>query len=342
MPGLAPALYAVTSNVNVESYIDSVNGGGGALSKLSAFAPLSLSLQAYLVSYYPIGTWWRPQRWWVLGLSLLCVIMSACCGYRSQLFDFAFLTLAASWCYYSWRAAFLFVPVVVAVMFVLVASSTHMINLPLNKLPMITQRTLSFLPGDWDPEASNSGNASDEFRKGIIDVYLKEYAGNSPLFGNGFTINTKTFNYYDDLKKTGGGADAHYIEAKLFIEGKMYHTGWISVYDCVGLIGSLGFAALAFNLLRLNYRLMSGPRADRRSSLHPLYVWIFANNATSVASYLTVFGAFSDTFMNLIIYSIVLSQLWDLTKTTEAPLIPGKIEGSGEMPRISGAYYGRR
>ena len=55
------------------------------------------------------------------------------------------------------------------------ASSSKVIHLPTDKLPLIAQRTLSFLPGDWSEDALESAKASNEFRQDIQDVYMKEY-----------------------------------------------------------------------------------------------------------------------------------------------------------------------
>ena len=280
VPGLAPYLYAITDNVNVESYVDSVTGSGSALSKLSAFGPLGSCLQLYVIAHYPMGTWLRPDRWWVAILSLFCLILVASSGYRSDMFAYLFTFVVGACCYYSWRAIFLPVAIVAGALILLTASSNGLIYLPVRQLPFITQRTLSFLPGDWDPDAVESGKSSNEFRENIQDVYVKEYLHNSPLIGNGFTIDVGQFSRWSDVRASG--ADAEYAQAKLFIEGKMFHTGWMSVYDCVGIIGSIGFVGLAFNLLRLNARFLFGPNADKRSSLFPLYVWIFCNLVTAL------------------------------------------------------------
>jgi len=339
VPSLAPYLYAVTDNVNVESYVDSVTGAT-SLSKLAAFGPLGNCLQLYVVCRYPMGTWLRPERWWVIILSLCCLILVGSSGYRNNVFGYFAMLMVGAWCYYSWRAVILPAVLMVAVLVLLTASSNKIIDLPVRQLPLITQRTLSFLPGDWDPDALDSAKGSNEFRDNIQNVYMEEYMRRSPWLGNGFTIDVGEFTRYSDPQSRG--KDVEYAEAKLFIEGKMYHTGWISVYDCVGIIGTIGFVALAVNLMRLNARFLMGPKADKRSSLYPLYVWVFCNLVTGFAAYWTVFGSFPGEMTGLIVIAMVLSHLADLAEKTEAPLVPIETQGPVEMPRISGAYYGRR
>jgi len=289
-----------------------------------------------------MGTWLRPERWWIAGLSLVCVALSISCGYRSNMFDFMLLTMTGVWAYYSWRSILLPIIIMIAGLLFFMASSNDLIDLPLNKLPLIAQRTLSFLPGDWDEDAIASAKASNDFRNNIQDVYVDEYMNKSPLIGNGFSIDKKEFQYYEDALKGGGWADSSYLESKAFIEGKMYHTGWISVYDCVGIIGTLSFVILGWNEIRFVGHFIFGPKADRRSPLFPLYVWILCQLVMTLISFFTVFGDFKTTFMGFVIYGIVLSQLSDIENTTEVPIIPIEPKKQLEFGRIGTSRYGYR
>jgi hypothetical protein len=346
-PGLAPYFYTVTSSVNVDVYVDSLGGVGndsesqGAIGRLAVFGPVGATLQIYLLSHYPIGTWIRPERWWVAGLSLVCAGLAITSGYRSVLFDFAMMTMVGAWCYYSWRSFFLPVGICIMAFILIILSSNGLIHLPVNKLPMIAQRSLSFLPGDWDQEAIISGEGSNNFRKSIQDVYIKEYMMQSPLIGHGFIINTKDFDAYTDALRVGGSAETNeYLQAKVFIEGKLFHTGWISVYDIVGIIGSIAFVALGAGEVLLVYHFLFGPRADRRSTLYPLYVWLMCNILTMMVGFFTVFGDFGSTFMDLCCYAIVLSHLYDLENTREIPVPLDERKASYQPGEAKAALYG--
>ena len=345
IPALAPYAYYITDNVNVEAYVNSqASSGVGETSGPSRFAALgSLGgvLQLYLLSHYPIGTWLRPERWWVAILSLICVMLAVETGYRSILFGFAFSTLVGTWCYYSWRAIVLPAVFVIMVFLLNAGVTSNLFNLPLNRLPPIAQRTMSFLPGEWSEEAKDSGDTSNAFRKNIQDVYIKEYLMNSPLLGNGFDIDTKEINAIGDLIKSGQkGQDPAYIQAKIFIETKAFHTGWISLYDTVGIIGSLAFIALGWNEICLVAHFIFGPKADRRSSLFPLYVWLACCIVPWMVSFFTVFGDFGQTFPSFCILAIVLSHLSDLENSADVPLVPSDRKPQVEFSGLSGAQYG--
>jgi hypothetical protein len=345
IPSMAPYLFTVTDNVNVEAYINSQPGSGSApeagISRLSAFGAVGGALQGYLVCRFPIGTWLRPERWWVAGLSLLCGALAISSGYRSTLFAFAMITMVGVWCYYSWRALVLPGALFLAALLFLIASSNNVVHLPVNRLPLIAQRSLSFLPGDWDEEALESAKSSNFFRQNIQDVYIKEYFPRSPMFGNGFTIDTGEFNALSDSLRSGNaGADPDYTEAKAFIEGKLFHTGWISLYDAVGIVGFLAFIALGFYEIRAVAHFIVGSKADRRSTLFPLYVWLLCNIVTMMVAFFTVFGDFKQTFMDLCIYAMVLSHLRDLEQTTEVPVVLRQNKGHADLSPVGEGQYG--
>jgi hypothetical protein len=341
-PGLAPYIYMFTTSVNVEAYVDtlaSVNTTG-PLTKLAALGPLGFSLQLYLLCHYPIGTWLRPERWWIAGVSLICLILEASSGYRNVMFNFLLMTMVGAWCYHSWRSMILPIVAGLSLVGLVLASSNNLIQLPVRNLPIIAQRTLSFLPADWDEEAIDSAQSSNLFRKNIEDVYLKEYANRSPLIGNGFDIDKKEFEYYNGVMAKGQGIDPEYAQAKLFIEGKMFHTGWISVYDNVGILGMIAFIILGWSEIRMASRLMAGPRTDRKTALFPLYVWAQCNLVTMLVSYFAVFGSFQDTFSNFIIYGILLSHLLNIAKERDVPPVLSGPKKAVEFSGVNGANYG--
>ena len=142
----------------------------------------------------------------------------------------------------------------------------------------------------------------------------------SPWIGSGFNIDAKEFNGWNQANKSVHGFDSKYAEAKLYIEGKMFHTGWISVYDIVGVIGAGAFIALGLNAIGVAGYFVFGPTADRRSSLFPLYVWLTCSTVSLMATFFAVFGDFGYTFPILCMYGIILSQLSDLRRSNEAPV----------------------
>jgi len=342
IPGLAPFLYMFTDNVNVQAYSDSAFGaeGSSTSARMGTLGAIGSAVQICLLCYYPIGTWWRPERWWVLGLFFAALVLAVLTGFRSTLFGFFTVTFVGACCYYSWRALFAFggLFIILAMAQLLVANGV--LRIPEDKLPLIAQRSLSFMPGDWDKQAVEGAEVSNGFRKNIQAVYIKEYLSKSPLFGNGYDIDKKVFDNYSDQLQRGGGVDPQYTEAKTYIEGKIFHTGWISVYDCVGIVGTIAFVALAWNETLMAGRFIFGPKSNRRSSFFPLYVFILVNVVSSTIGFFAVFGDFAVSFSALCIYGIVLSQLADIEKATSAPEPLTSPKGDVDFSRVGGGYYG--
>ena len=340
-PSLAPYLYVFSNNVNVNAYLEStsdISTKTEGIGRFGGLGPLGQAIQLYLICQFPLMTWLRPSRWWILILSLLSAVAVLATGFRNVLFSFALISMVGTWSYYKWRSLLLVVAMAGGVFLLLFASSDGLINLHENKLPLIAQRTLSFLPGDWDHDAIQSAESSDGFRKDIINVYVKEYLWKSPWVGNGFDINSKEFNSLSALLASKQPKpDPAYLQAKTFIEGKLFHTGWISLYDTVGIIGSISFIALGVIEIWMATHLVFGPKADRRSSLFPFYVWLLCNIVTTLASFFLVFGDFGVAFPFLCIYGMALSHLYNIeTKGADVPVVLIDQKGSSDFTRLRG------
>jgi hypothetical protein len=343
-PSTAPYLLHVYSNVNAEAYFESqlgpsVDSGTGV--RISAYAAIASALQVFLLSHYPIGTWLRPNRWWVACLSVICLYMAASNGYRNVMFGYLLFVFVGTWCYYSARALVLPLAVTLVCLCGVIVLNTGVFNVHVDRLPENVQRTLSFFPLDWDKEVIESAENSNGFRNGIQKVYIEEYLYKSPLVGNGFDIDTAE---YDALRGNldGGIGNSEYLQAKVFITAKAFHTGWISVYDIVGLIGSAAFVLLGWNEIWFVGKFIFGPRSNRKSLLFPLYVWVMCNVLVNMITFFTVFGDFANTFTNLVLYGMLLSHLYETQRTTEVPVPFSGPKGQVEFMGLKGALYGYR
>jgi hypothetical protein len=339
VPSLAPYLYMFTDSVNVEAYVNSAGGAsdGGTLSRLGILGGFGGTLQLYLLCYYPIGTWWRPERWWVAALWLMCLTFAALSGYRNVLFGFLLTTVFGAFCYYGTRALFFVGGLGVAGVLFGIMATSGLINLPVEKLPFIAQRSLSFLPGNWDPEALESSKISNAFRQGIQTVYVNEYMKKSPLLGNGFDIDKEK---YEFLRKEMYSDPSGYTESKAYIEGKQFHAGWISLYDCVGIIGSVAFLALGWFIVMTTGRFIFGSAENRRSSLFPLHAWMFVTVVTTLISFFYIFGDFAPTFCAFCVYAMILSQIADIKSATSTTSTLPERRSEVDFSRIGSGNYG--
>jgi hypothetical protein len=329
-PSLTPYLYYITDSVNVMAYFEAKPFANSALEsgigRLGSLGPFGGTLQLYLIANYPLATWIQPRRWWVPLLSLLCVAMVVASGFRNVLFGFLLLTFVGIWCHYTWRTLLIPAIAIVILGVLVVASLNNFALVPVRQLPLIAQRTLSFLPGDWDPEALESAQSSNDFRENIHDIYIKEYMMKSPWLGNGFSIDKDEYSRLSDAFYRQNNAppdfDPAYTEGKYFIVGKNFHTGWISVYDAVGAIGSAAFITLGLAEIWVTGRLTFRGSENQKSPIFPLHVWLTVGIVSSMISFFTVFGDFAATFCGLCVYGLVLSQLCDIENEAYTVVIP--------------------
>jgi hypothetical protein len=301
IPSLAPYLYYVTDAVNVEAYLET-QGYDTGIERAGGFAGMGSYLEIYLLAHYPVHTWWRPQRWWVPIVLIFCLGTIVSGGFRSAVAIFGFIFVLAAWAYYSWRSV-LFLPIALLCVFGLsVCAQSGLVDLPLS-----IQRSLSFLPGNWDAEAVESASASSDFRENVKQVYMREEFYKSPLLGNGFTFDAAEQEMLTKMSFQGDTED-HYYATKAFIVAKNYHVGWISLYDMVGLIGGAAFVALGLGMIGMAIRFIRS-QTDHFSPLFPLKVWLFCGIAREFVGYFTVFGDIRTTFPYACAYAIILIQL---------------------------------
>jgi hypothetical protein len=283
LPATAPFFYSITEQINVSAYSATELNNGGIVREAQQ-AQLGLTILACILAYFPLHTWWQPKRVWFCLIGAAALLAAVMGGYRSAMFAFVLETVLLTCCYITWRALAVVPVFIFAAGLLVVANSGHYITLPLS-----AQRTLDFLPGDWDPSVVGETDSSNEFRTRIIEVYLNEYASAHPWLGNGISYDSADFSTYNFLQDTQPTAD-EYWQSKVFITGKMFHTGWVSVYDAVGFIGSFFYVFGIGVLFYFTGRSVFARSVDRQSPLFPVKAWLFSFTVTQFVSFFVTYG----------------------------------------------------
>jgi hypothetical protein len=293
-PGMTPYAYRFLSNVNMEAYQAQILNADslGRIGELGAFAQ---SLEIFLISKYPVKTWWRPERWWVVILFLISLALCLRGGFRSALFSF--ILIAGIGFYISLGIKSLWL----ALLGILILSVLSVGNNTFFQLPLSVQRTLSFLPGQWDPQVLATTESSNDFRHRIQTIYLNEYMHRSPLIGNGFNYNKQVLVEYDPALLYQG-LISQYDFHKGFIERKDYHIGWISLYDTVGIAGGISFIIL-FGVN--SYLFFKCFKLYFNKQVPPILVWTVVQTLANFASYFAVFGAFQEMLPLMCVLSAI-------------------------------------
>jgi hypothetical protein len=300
LPSLSPYLSLITSNINGTALADA---NSGEVVRNQATAGIGSFIMVYLMSFYPLHTWLRPGRWWIAFLGLACFASVIMGGYRGALFAFILTVLTAAVCHYSWRALVILPPMVFGIFLISAVQDSHIV-----KLPAAAQRSLDFLPGDWDPNVVSETESSNDFRDKIKNVYIREELKKSPFFGNGFSYDSDEFSQYNYLALTQETSDGYY-GTKIFISGKMFHIGWISLYDSVGLVGGAAFLLFAGAVIWVTGQGIFGAQVDRQAPFYFLRIWIFCNALPPLIAYFTVFGDIKLAFPSYCYLAILWAHL---------------------------------
>jgi hypothetical protein len=283
-PEIAMPLGLFNFVVNIDDAINYY--GGGAVQRVGSWGPLAIALQLLLVSRYPLPTWFQLNRLWIPLVSLAALFLCFLSGFRSNIFYFLVVTGVASVISLRWRCLVFLVPSLLLIAFMVVGNGRWF------NLPGSVQRALSFLPGQWDAVAMADAIASSEFRRNIRNVYMDQYAANSPWFGNGCKI---------DIRDAGASVDPAFAQSYEAIDGfirrKDFHIGWISAYDTVGIIGFVAFIWLCLAIAWFARRqiLAVGPAA-----LEPVQMWVVCYLAKDIIGFFTVFGDLANVMPSLL------------------------------------------
>jgi len=184
-----------------------------------------------------------PRNLGALTAYISAVVMVMLSGFRDGLIGIIMTTFAAAML----RDRFVgFVKLAFAIIVIALAG----IGLSLTdlKLPFTFQRTLSFLPGNWDVAAVESAKDSSEWRVKMWKEVLKsdKYI-HSKIFGDGFGLPRAEFEKQALAMKGGGSVYRGEMAAQeAFMINGDFHSGPLTTVRFVGVVGLLLFIPLIF------------------------------------------------------------------------------------------------
>lgn len=194
-------------------------------------------------------------------------------------------------------------------------------------LPLSVQRTLSFLPGSWDPVAVEDAHNSSEWRFEMWRQALttERYIRNK-IFGDGFGYrmgDLAGFIHMGGMNKAGTDAIQEY-----FLVIGAYHSGPVSTIRTVGYFGLLLFNIWIIAMAWYAWRLI------RESQGTPFFVWaLFVASPVVIMPmfYWLIFGGYENdlpqAIMSLAALNILARSL-NAWKTETSPAQPMSVPGS--------------
>jgi len=221
--------------------------GGSGITRASYLTPLAIAITALLYAKRaPLMNLnpRTPGSVLSLGLALSCALLS---GFRGALGAQVFYFSTASWMW--WRGKGLaMVGVLASVCLIGIFTISTVIELPLG-----VQRSLSFLPGQWDSGVVENADRSNEFRFDLWHRAWYEGGIENVWIGDGFRIPEAELDYQKELMKQGYVKEEDRITYYL-ITGDL-HSGPLSAIKYVGLLGLVVFIMLAAAVAIQAYKL---------------------------------------------------------------------------------------
>jgi O-antigen ligase len=239
----------------------------------AATSLVGIALYSYLFARFGIRGLLDLTRPWRLLLLLLALVAGLLSGFRGFAVACS-LTFAVLFCLEGLhRTRYLAVLLGVALL-------GGGVVLPYaNKLPLGAQRTLSFLPGNFDYAARENARSSSEWRVEMWKQLLPEVP--KRLFrGQGWGIDAR------ELEMSVSMADAGDPYASIIMVGN-YHNGPLSIllpFGIYGMIAFVWFLVASLRLLHRNWK-FGNP------ALHTVNAMLFAAFASRAFSFFLIFGA---------------------------------------------------
>jgi hypothetical protein len=227
-------IYPFYSAVSVAG-LEEIVLGESLTGRIVAFGSFGLVLILIVLSTVPLGRLLHPsnfRRFVLLALGWAAVLYS---GFRSAVIDGFFGILVAGIRDLKGRVIFLLMLVAI---FLGVVS---FVNSDIVRLPKQIQRSLTFVPGNWDADMVRDAESSNDFRKEVWTTFMQQYFPVHPWIGRGFGFKST----WVQASVYRNDPDAN----RKSVEIGQVHNGFLAALDSLGVIGTIFFVLWNLRLL---------------------------------------------------------------------------------------------
>lgn len=253
----------------------------------------------------------RPQKMVKLLGYLLGVLLIMLSGFRNALFNVFLMTAFGAML----RDRFIGILKVIVIVF-LGALAGVLFSYSSTNLPWTFQRTLSFLPGNWDPTAVAAAKDSSEWRYEMWRLALStdRYIHNK-LLGDGFGMSRKDYERVLDASLGGVGFVGESATQEQFMVSGQFHSGPVSSIRFVGYVGLAFFLILLLILAKEAYGVIDQSRGTQYQFL-ALFIGITI--IIYPIFFLFVFGAYEMDIINSFFYAGMLRMIGSSLKLVQS------------------------
>ena len=289
-PSLAPYVFKFYSGVNLTeygSYISSAFSGESSVTRIRQFSQVGTGLLLLLMCYRPIPLWLTPSNLWTIPLLIVSFFATAFSGFRSAIFNYFIAAFAGSYAYLR-LFALLILPIIP-----LVAAFVALTNQTLIHYPQSIQRTLSFLPGNWEARALLEAESSSKWRQKIRELFFAEYFQKSSWIGLGYSFDPMLALRATDvyLQAAAMRENDPYEDTRPFIEMRQPHEGDIHAMLVSGTAGLAFFSIFCLSSLVFVFGFL---RSVPVRQVLPIHVWTSAVVAQQTLGFFLLFGDYSN------------------------------------------------
>ena len=242
LPASAPYIYRGYSSVNVEAFqaletSQVLAVSEGFILRFGRTGTLAPILLCALQLYLPYKNWLAlPQILIGPVLFLFSIFLSLVSGFRNTLAKLFLVGAVGVWQSFG-IFSFLFVLPGLGIVGSLIWLQGNLI-----RLPDPIQRTMAFLPGQWDPHIVRITKDSSKFRVDLRRIYFKEFFSASNYLGEGYLYDRNDLAYSQEQfwRRIGyTRSDDADDQIRDFIKRRQHHEGLLNVHHITGHIGTL-------------------------------------------------------------------------------------------------------
>lgn len=240
-----------------------------------------------------------PRQWGLALLLMIGTVLALLSGFRGTLVAIGFYFVFACWL---WKRM---AGVMACVMIGLIGIMLLIGIQQAVPLPERVQRTLSFLPGDWDQDVMDNAENSVEWRVEMWETVLTGDSISNWYIGDGFGFPRSELEYFTELY-VSGAATPDQLATYFIITGGL-HSGPLSAAKFVGIFGFVLYMVLAIVIAYRFVKLWG--RIYRYGESRPLHVTVgfFAIQAAYLPlKFVFIFGAYNNDLAPLILSAGVL------------------------------------
>lgn len=230
----------------------------------------ALSLPATTISFLIFARWspkevFSLKRFSIAVVYLACLALVLMSGKRMGLAAVLMAPVVSAIMY----RQFIYLPVAAAI---LMALTTTLVagQGQWFKLPLVAQRTLSWLPGDWDPELDSMRGGTDDFRAELRRLAWDNIQ-TDPIVGQGYAMNIADIISTMELQQQTGGIS---IVTAGHAISRNWHNLWLGYAADFGIPLSVIQASIFFIVLLVAARVFKYYSNESMFGVFGLYVFI--------------------------------------------------------------------